>query len=163
MVTLRPSVLVCCLPVAAIVFAGATLRTRATDSATCNIQGVWDLVNVTVGDRKEPVAGWKQRKVVTARHFMWVAQAERRDTLPLRTALDSMRVGMVGAGAGSYTLNDSTYTETIEFFNDPAFIGKPWPATCRTVGDRWYHSFTQPARTGPDSGARVVEEWRRVE
>ena len=132
-------------------------------TSACDVQGVWELVSTTVNGAAEPLNGRQQRKIVSARHFIWVSQAARRDTLPLRTPVDSLRVVLMGAGAGTYTLRDSTYTENIEFFNNPTFIGRPWTATCQTQNDVWRHKFVVPDSAGREAGTVVVEEWRRVE
>ena len=93
---------------------------------------------------------------------MWISQAGRRDTLPLKTRADSLLYYRVVGGAGSYTTSGNSYVEHIEYFTDPAFLGKDWKATCRTEKDHWAHSYTQAGANGADS-TRVVEDWRRLE
>ena len=132
----------------------------------CRVQGVWEMEAMTNNGKDLPLNGVKQIKIVTPRHFMWVGQDARRDTLPLKTAADTLRRNSIGGGAGTYSATGNAYVEQIEVFNDPSWLGKPWKATCRVQGDRWYHSYPFPQdSTGVprDSIAHIVEVWRRVE
>jgi hypothetical protein len=136
----------------------------ATAQPPCRVEGTWDLVSVTVDGKDEPLAGYQQRKVVGGGRFMWLGQAARRDTLPMRTALDSMRATSMAGGAGTFTLVGNAYTEKLDYFLDPSLLGHSMRATCRTEGDRWTHSFTTPFDTVTSKAPRqqVVELWRRV-
>src|SRR4051794_3455079 len=114
----------------------------------------------------QPLNGNRQIKIVTQHHFMWVGQAPRRDTPPLKTEADTLRRNSIDGGAGTYSATGNRYVEQVEVFNDPNYLGKPWSSTCRVQGDRWYHSWSFPQdSTGVprDSIAHVVEVWRRVE
>jgi hypothetical protein len=133
---------------------------------SCAVRGVWELVSVTNNGKDQPLEGFKEMKIVTARHWMWLGEAPRRDTLPMHTLADTLRRNSIGGGAGTYTVNGDKYVENIEYFSDPTFLGKPWKATCRIEGNRWYHSwpFPQDSTGVPrDSIAHVVEVWQKVE
>ena len=134
-------------------------------TAGCNVRGVWELVSVTTDGKEQLVNGWKQMKLVTDRHWAWVNEGLRRDTLPLKTEIDTLRAYIIGGGAGTYTASGNRYVEQIDFFNDPSWIGKPWTATCRIEGDRWYHSFTDPNDSTKATGPvrHITELWRRIE
>ena len=133
--------------------------------ARCRVHGVWQLASVWTDGKEEIVNGWKSMKLVTDRHWVWISEGVRRDTLPFKTQLDTLRAYFIGGGAGTYTLNGDRYVEQIEYFNDPVWIGKPFLATCRVEGDRWYHSYTDPndstTATGPVQ--HITELWRRIE
>ena len=129
--------------------------------ASCSVVGTWELTGVTVDGKAQPATG-QQRKIVTGRHFMWLWQADRRDTLPLKTRADSLLVYRVAGGSGTYTLDGDSYVEHIDYFVDPAYLGKDWKATCRTENDHWVHSYTQAGAAGAKPSA-VVEDWRRLE
>ena len=133
-------------------------------SGGCRVQGVWEMVSVSTDGKEEPLAGYRQRKVVTSHHWMWIGHAAKRDTLPLATLTDSLRAYWVSGGSGTYTTAGDNYIERIDFFNDSRFLGKPVPAKCRIEGDRWYHSFTDPFDTtaAPGPYHHVTEIWRRV-
>jgi hypothetical protein len=132
----------------------------------CPVRGVWELVSVTNNGKDQPLNGAKQMKIVTASHWMWIGQDARRDTLPLKTPLDTLRRNSIGGGAGTYTTSGNTYVEHIVYFVDPAWLGKSWNATCRVEGNRWYHSYPFPQdSTGVprDSIGHYVEVWQKIE
>ncbi|MFL5483674.1 MAG: hypothetical protein ACJ8AK_15940 [Gemmatimonadaceae bacterium] len=139
-------------------------NTRAASAASCNVQGVWQAERVTVNG--QPYTAAMEVKIVTKNHFMWVQQENRRDTLPLRTFQDTARVFNDAGGYGTYRLSGNNYIERIEAFPDPTFIGKEWPATCKTTRTQWTHSYISPERTDANGRTRrdtVVEVLRRVE
>jgi hypothetical protein len=148
--------------------AGAAVGTAAARArpAACQLEGVWELVSATQGAESRPMQGYRQMKIVSRGHYMWLGAEARRDTITLRTLADSLRAFQTPGGAGTYTLEGNTYTEHLALFVDPTMQGKPFPATCRTEGDRWYHTYPPPgtaqaASTGPRQPP-TVEVWRRV-
>src|SRR5256885_2783685 len=82
---------------------------RATNDvhpdAGCRVRGVWELVSVSQNGKDQPLAGYRGMKVLTDRHFMFVGQAAKRDTLPLKTELDTLRAYQMSGGGGSCTHN----------------------------------------------------------
>jgi hypothetical protein len=142
---------------------GATNAARP--DAACQLRGVWELVSRTVDGQDRPLAGFREWKVVTAGHFMWMGHAGRRDTLPFNTELDRLRALRLDGGAGTYTTFGNTYTEVSELCDYAPEIGKPFKATCRVEGDRWYHMFTIPNDTATATGAilHFVQVYRRIE
>lgn len=151
---------------AAAMTVGVTLATLAAHdnvhgaaAAACRVQGVWDRVGTMQKGKWVPISGFQQRKVVTKHRFMWLNQALRRDTLPLSTALDSARVFRVSGGSGTYTVKGRSYTEHVDMFSTPSFIGQDVTFTCKTEGNRWYHGY-QGGMMGSDT---TVEVWQRVE
>ena len=155
--------------IAALTFAAcllpAPLRAQAKPGApACRVEGVWELVSTTYNGQEMPRPGYSQRKVVARGHFMWLGEDAGRDTIPLRTASDSLRAFRVAGGAGTYTLAGNVYTERLEYFYDGRLVGHSVQATCRTEGDRWYHSFTPPTMStaGSEPSARLEEVWRRI-
>lgn len=141
--------------------AGAQDSTAASGAAgrACAVEGAWDLVSLTANGKAESMDGWRQRKLVAHGQHMWIAQAEKRDTLPLRTAADSLRRFMIGGGGGAYSVSGDTYTEQLEFFFDPQLVGRSVTAKCRIEGDHWYHDFEIVAN---GQTTRTSEVWRRV-
>ena len=135
--------------------------------AACKVQGVWERTATIQAGKRTEFTGAKQRKLVTKKHFMWLADATRRDTLPLRTALDTARFYAINGGSGTYDVSGHKYTEHIDLFVDPRLEGKSLTASCRVEGNRWYHVFrasdidTPLAGTAPADS--VTEIWRRVE
>ena len=156
--------LVIALVVAGGGFAATHANDRGATAATCNVRGVWRGTRVTMNGR--PITAITEVKVVTKNHFMWVQDEARRDTLPLRTFRDTVRVFNNAGGYGTYRLSGNNYIERIDQFPDPTFIGKEWPATCRTTRNQWIHSYISPERTDSTGRTRrdtVVEYYTRVE
>ncbi len=148
--------------------ASAAVGTAATRTrpAACQLEGVWELVSATRGAESRPMQGYRQMKIVSRGHFMWLGADAKRDTIQLRTLVDSLRASQTPGGAGTYTLEGNTYTEHLALFVDPTMQGKPFPATCRTEGDRWYHTYppsgtAQAVSNGPGQPP-TVEVWRRI-
>lgn len=135
----------------------------------CRVQGVWERVATIQTGKRQEYTGARQRKVVTKKHFMWLAEATRRDTLPLRTALDSARFYGIQGGSGTYKVVGHKYTEHIDLFSDPGLEGKSLTTSCRIEGNRWYHTYlasdidTPLAGAGRSSTDSTTEIWRRVE
>jgi hypothetical protein len=123
--------------------------------------GTWELTGVTVDGKAQLTTG-QQRKIVTGKHFIWIRQASRRDTLPLNTRADTLLYYNVAGGSGTYTVAGDSYVEHIDYFIDPAYLGKDWKATCRTEQDQWIHSYTQAGAAGAPP-FEVVESWKRLE
>jgi hypothetical protein len=135
------------------------------EAAGCQVRGVWELVSVAQDGKDQPLAGYRTMKVLTDRHFMFVGQAARRDTLPLKTAMDTLRAYQINGGAGTYTTSGTTYIEHLDLFVIPSWVGTAFRATCRIEGGLWYHSFTDPNDTtaGPGPYQHFIEVWRRLE
>lgn len=145
-------------------FAATHANARPAPAASCNVRGVWRATRATLNGR--PITTISEEKVVTKSHFMWVQDENRRDTLPLRTFRDTVRVFNNAGGYGTYRLSGNNYIERIEAFPDPTFLGKEWPATCRTTRNEWIHSYISPERTDSTGRTRrdtVVEYFTRVE
>lgn len=141
-----------------------TAQLEVTNPA-CPVRGVWELASISVDGKDQPLAGARQWKVVTDRHFMWLAQAGRRDTLPLQTLVDTLRMYRLDGGAGTYTTSGDDYVERIDLFVNPSWIGMSFRAKCRTEAGQWIHSFNFPNDTTAARGRyqRIVEVWRRIE
>ena len=142
---------------------------RATNNtgsdAQCPVRGVWDLVSVSVDGKDQPLNGYRQMHVLTERHSLWIGQSARRDTLPLKSEIDTLRAYRIAGGAGTYSTRGTSYTEHLDYFFDPSWVGTSFRAICRIEGDRWYHSYTVPNDTTTARGPyqHIIEVWRRIE
>ncbi len=135
----------------------------------CRVQGVWERVATIQAGKRQEITGARQTKIVTKKHFMWLTAATRRDTLPLRTVLDSARFSAIAGGSGTYEVVGHKYTEHIDLFVDPRLEGKSLTTSCRIDGNRWYHTYLESDIDTPLAGAgrmstdSTTEIWRRVE
>jgi hypothetical protein len=126
---------------------------------------VWREQKVVTNGRVDSTSG-VEIKIITRNHFAWVSQESRRDTLPLKTFRDSVRVYSDGGGYGTYRLSGNNYVERIELFPNPSYVGKEWPATCQTTGNQWIDSYFTPEYNDSTGRARrdtVAEYYTRVE
>lgn len=132
--------------------------------SSCDPRGVWELVSARYGGQPGP-ANWRQIKFITADHWAFVGEANPR-AKDMRSVADSLAAfRSMAAGGGTYTLEGDTYTEKIEYFSDPAYLGIMVVFRCRTQGDRLFQTGSFPIFEG---GAKVremtlEEEWRRIE
>jgi hypothetical protein len=133
----------------------------------CQVQGVWDLVAIVQAGKRTEFNAARQRKIVTKKNWMWLEAANRRDTLPLKTPLDSANYYATSGGFGTYEVSDHHYTEHIDLFVNPRYQGKNFVASCRVEGNQWFHTYLlSDIAIGPITPAMkdsVTEIWRRVE
>lgn len=132
--------------------------------APCQLQGVWQLVSGKYDGQTGP-AGWRQIKIITKRHFAFLGE-ESRGVKEMKTIADSLQAfRTMNSGGGTYTLAGSTYTEKIEYFADPAYVGLSIPFTCKTESDRFIQTGTIPVLEGGRKVGEIKleEVWRRIE
>ncbi|HEV2122562.1 MAG TPA: hypothetical protein VGW38_07290 [Chloroflexota bacterium] len=119
--------------------------------------------SVTVDGQPQPRGQYRQIKLVTASHYAWVGQEP--GPMALQSAADSLAAYRTrGFGGGSYQVTDSTYTERLEYFYHPEYVGREITFSCRVAGDRWYHAGDLPnIEVGREIGrTRLEEVWRRI-
>jgi hypothetical protein len=71
----------------------------------------------------------------------------------------------MGCGGGTYTLRGNTYTEKLEYFSDPAYLGLSIAFNCRTEGNQFFQTAAFPVIEGGKKVREVTleEVWRRIE
>jgi hypothetical protein len=141
---------------------------KVSTAPTCQVQGVWNLIATLQAGKRTEFSGAVQQKVVTPKHFMWLSGASRRDTLPLRTPLDSANYYAMSGGAGTYSVSGHRYVEHIELFIDPKLEGKNLVASCRVAGNQWFHTYLpSDLESGANAAAMsrdsITEIFQRVE
>ncbi len=132
--------------------------------AACPVQGVWELVSGTEDGKPYP-ATLHARKLITRQHWAWV-QGEGAPPSQLLTVGDTLRALRASlGGTGTYTVNGSTYTETIDVYPLPGYQGISLPFACRVEGDRFYQSGKSPVvENGKVVREVMLEEvYRRIE
>jgi hypothetical protein len=132
--------------------------------SACKVEGVWQLVSGSEDGKPYP-AGTRNLKIITKTHFaaFWQNPGGPKEMKSVADSLAAFRVA--GAVGGTYTLQGTTYTERLDYFPDPAYVGKALAFTCRTEGDRFHQSGNFPVFA---SGKKVrdiklEEVWKRVE
>ena len=111
--------------------------------------GTWQLVSAKYGDAKEfsdVSDSGPHIKMLTPDRFIWVIYDSK-------TKLISRSMG------GSYRLQGSSYTETVEFFLPKGmkiYLGKEQTFTIRVEGDKLFQSGQL------SDGMKIEEIWQRV-
>lgn len=87
-----------------------------------------------------------------------IAKKTKED--PLTAYMDAF-----SAGSGTYKLEGNKYTETVEFFPDPSYIGLSIDFTMRVEGNRLYQSGMFPVFENSKKVRDVLleEVYERVE
>ena len=136
----------------------------AEAQGSCSLEGVWQLVSGK-SDGQAYATSARGMKIITKGHFMFVS-GEARGVKELKTIADTLQAfRTMGSGGGTYTVQGTTYTEKLEFFSDPAYLGRSIAYTCRNEGDRFYQTGAVPIL---ENGRKVRDTkleqvWRRVE
>ena len=132
---------------------------------TPRLQGAWEMVSQKFDGTDNPISG-RQIKLLTRSHFIWVSQDKKSalELLAKKTERDSLLAYSGGFGAGTYKISETTYTETLEFFYDPIYIGHTISFSYKLDGDRWLISGSFPVLEG-DKKVReflLEEVWERI-
>jgi len=113
----------------------AGLSSCKTDNASRNTQkenpliGTWKLVEGRLTENgKTTVTGYTGDtsfiKIINPTHFAFLQHDAKKDS-----------TGFFSAGGGHYTLQDSIYTEHLEYCNARSWEGNQFPFTVRIQGD----------------------------
>ena len=136
----------------------------ARAQAACRLEGVWQLVSGKADGQAYP-ASVRGIKLITKGHVAFLSE-EARGVKELKSAADSLQAfRTMGAGGGTYTLQGTTYTETLDYFTDPAYTGRSVSFSCRTEGDRFFQTGLFPvfANGKKVRDVKLEEVWRRIE
>ena len=124
-----------------ILFAGCSTPPKKN-----KFEGVWELTSQK-WDGKESISG-REIYIITNKHFSFLIQdtADAKALLAKKSLRDSLSAFSDDfyAGGGSYKLNDSVYTEMIEFFLNPEHVGSSIDYIVKLDGDRLYKSGMFP-------------------
>jgi hypothetical protein len=134
------------------------------------IEGVWQAISQKV-DGKESLTSGSDLKYITAKHWIWIYQDKTKSMAPIETKKGETLASILssanafGAGAGTYKLVGNKYTETIQYFGDPSYIGLSLDFTVKVEGDRLYQSGKYPMLEGGKKvkDVQLDEVYKRIE
>ena len=135
------------------------------------LEGVWELVSAKYTSPDTTIVttptDWKQIKVITKSHFVFVGQEPVRGKFRgIPTDAELLAAARTFfAGGGTYTLVGDTYTENLQFFFNPNYVGHSVPYKCQMEGDRWIQSGIYPAKSIglKEHDMELYEVWKRIE
>jgi hypothetical protein len=129
-----------------------------------SLEGTWELVaarNVPA-DPNFSLAKTRQIKIITKTHFAFLSQ----DRLPAKPTAAQLAAAAksFNAGGGTYKLEGDAYTEHIEFFVVPKFVGASITFKVKWEGDEWIQTGTLPLKALglSDQDVQIEERYRRV-
>ena len=122
---------------------------RAVSAQACNPIGAWEVYALTFtqpdGTIEEvDISNPPGLKILSETHWAFVEQNEEGNPIP------------TSGGGGTYTIDGTTYTETVQYHAARDFIGKSIPFECKVEGDFWYQSGVLPG------GTKLEEVYRRA-
>ena len=143
-------------------FAALTLAQQKT-----KLEGVWEMISAKSNGKDLPLVG-RQLKTITKTRWTWIYQDRKQavSLLAKKTHEDSLMAYLsLGAGAGTYKLVGSTYTETPDFFQELEYIGVPLELTVKVEGDKMFQAGKFPVFDGGKKVREVVleEVYKRIE
>jgi hypothetical protein len=126
----------------------SSIAVCSTTQACESLEGAWELTYAVYKDQQGKVVqeikagGEKSLKILSQRHFSFIT-------------VDKDGKFAV-AGAGTYALTGSKYTETVTFASLDRNLGKIYQFNCQMKDGLWIH-------TGSEDHLLIEEHWRRVE
>lgn len=117
-------------------------------ASTVSVAGTWELVSFKYGTNETAFTqmppGQRRIKMITDTHFTWVQ-------------VDTATKKVTASAGGPYSLNGSTYTESIEFgLEMDSYMGQKQAFSVRVEGDKLFQSGAL------SDGLKLEEVWRRV-
>jgi hypothetical protein len=142
------------------VFGGCATLGQGTSQKN-KLVGVWQLVSAKYNGYEAPLTG-RQVKTITASRYTWIYQDKDKamSLYARKTHEDSLLVPLtLNAGAGTYKLVDSTYTETVEFSQGLDYIGRQIELTVKVEGNQFFQMGNFPIfQNGKKVGNMPLEE-----
>lgn len=120
---------------------------QRVDNGAAPLAGVWHITSRMEDGKLVPIhrtGTRKTLKILTGNRFQWVA-------------IDPANKQFSGTGGGTYTFNNGTYTENIEFFSrDSSRVGASLSFNGKLEGKDWHHSGLS------SKGDKIYEVWSKV-
>jgi hypothetical protein len=137
-----------------------------TNSAK-SLEGAWELVDAkyTPADPTFSLSTYRQIKILTKTHWAFLSQQRTAPKLSNGSDAELLAAAKTfGAGGGTYQLDGDTYTEHVEFFATPNFVGASLKFKIKWEGDEWIQTGTLPIKALGlgDKDLELYERYRRI-
>lgn len=124
---------------------------------TPSLTGTWQLVAATSTQGDTTVSTFNPKhnmiKIINATHFAFLNHSLNRDADTTASAFD--------AGGGTYTLQDSNYTEHLQYYSDKQWENNSFSFTIHLSGDTLVQRGVEKvAKLGVDH--IIVETYKRI-
>jgi hypothetical protein len=131
------------------------------------LEGAWELVDAkyTPADPTFSLSSYRQIKMLTNNHWVFLSQDKSAPKLTNGSDAELLAAAKTfAAGAGTYTLDGDAYTEHVEFFYTPNFVGATLKFKIKWVGDEWIQTGTIPVKALGlgDKDMELYERYRRI-
>lgn len=128
----------------------------ATKDTSSPIIGTWELTSATTTEKDSTFSTFdpshKMIKIINPTHFAFLNHA-------VNTAKDSSNA--FTAGGGKYTLVDSVYTESLDFYSDKAWENNKFPFVVKVTNDTLIQKGVEKVeKLGIDRV--IIEKYKRV-
>jgi hypothetical protein len=128
----------------------------ATKETSSPITGTWELISATTTEKDSTFSTFdpshKMIKIINATHFAFLNHA-------VNTAKDSSN--SFTGGGGKYTLVDSVYTESLDYFIDKAWENNKFPFVVKITNDTLIQKGVEKVeKLGVDRV--IIEKYKRV-
>jgi hypothetical protein len=151
----------------AITAAAAMCLTGCAPEKASPLEGAWELVDAkyTPPDPTFSLSRQRQIKILTKTHWAYLSQDRSAPKLTNGSDAELLAAAKTfGAGGGTYTLDGDTYTEHVEFFAAPNFVGASIKFKIKWEGDEWIQTGTLPIKALGlgDKDVELYERYRRI-
>ncbi|SFC65132.1 hypothetical protein [Spirosoma endophyticum] len=128
----------------------------ATKDTSSPIIGTWELTSATTTEKDSTFSTFdpshKMIKIINPTHFAFLNHA-------VNTAKDSSNA--FTAGGGKYTLVDSVYTESLDYYSDKAWENNKFPFVVKVTNDTLIQKGVEKVeKLGIDRV--IIEKYKRV-
>ena len=138
-----------------------------TQQKASPLEGAWELVDAkyTPADPAISLSRYRQIKILTGTHWAFLSQDRSAPKMTSWNDAELLAAAKTfSAGGGTYTLQGDAYTEHVEFFNTPNFVGASLKFKIKWDGDEWIQTGTLPLKAlgMGDKDMELYERYRRV-
>jgi hypothetical protein len=131
------------------------------------LEGAWELIDAkyTPADPTFSLSSYRQIKILTKTHWAFLSQERSAQKMTSGSDAELLAAAKTfSAGGGTYILEGDTYTEHVEFFGIPNFVGTALKFKIKWEGDEWIQTGILPIKAlgMGDKDVELYERYRRI-